>query len=136
MTTQRNARFWVWAAAGGWVKLTLRPGQELEHHSGGPCDEGYSYTREKWTHEGDHVRAKWETNASDCDGRLDQGGASCCPLDQLRARDMHAEEQGRAAYWGDDPTKPEFNGNAGIFAPEWTERRRFQRDHAAEAAGY
>ncbi len=118
-TEHANARFWIWA--NGWVKITLRPGQRLTHESGGPTDEGFSYTAETWTHEGDHVRSEWEVNASDCDGRLDRGGASCCPLDKLRARDMHAEG---------------FQENVGIFAPEWQDAGRYQRDYAAEAAGY
>lgn len=118
-----NARFWIWSAVGGWVKLTLRPGETLSHFSGGATEEGFSHTAETWTHEGDHVRHEWENNARDCDGRFDSGGASCCSLDDLRARDMGAEV-------------PDYPENAGIVAPEWTDAGRYQRDHAAEAAGY
>lgn len=130
-----NARFWVWAND-GWVKLTLRPGQSLGFCYGGAHDEGYSFTHEEYLHDGERVLSRFESEASDCDGRLDRFIVTACPLDQLRARDMHAEEQARAEFWRDDPTKPEFNENVGIFAPEWEKVRASQRDRAAEAMGY
>lgn len=130
-----NARFWIWTNA-GWVKLTLRPGQSLAHCYGGRHDEGYTYSRDEYHHTGERVECQHETNASDCDGRLDRFCVTACPLDQLDARDMHGKEQARAAIWGADATLPEFNENQGILAPEWERVSRHQRDYAAEAMGY
>ena len=60
ISAERNARFWVYSgnAEGGWVKLTLKPGQTLTHASGGPCDEGYSYREDSWHHAGDHLQGE------------------------------------------------------------------------------
>jgi hypothetical protein len=117
-----NARFWIWTNT-GWVKLTLRPEQELSWTYGGNTDEGYSYSAEKYTHCGDRVVSESSTEARDCDGRMDHHSVCECPLDHLRARDMGAEQ-------------PDYPENAGIFAPEWQRVSAGQRDYAAEAMGY
>ena len=128
----RNARFWTWLND-GWVKITLLPEQTLTHHTGGPTDEGYSYTTLTYEHEGDAVRCEESTAACDCDGRLDRGCESYCRLDDLRQRDMGSVDE--CGQWrGDEYVAcPE---NAGIFAPSWIRADRWQRDYAAEAAGY
>lgn len=110
----RNARFWVcWRD--GWVKLTLRPNQTLELHSGGPTDEGYSCTSEVYTHEGDCVRVEYSTWGRDCDGRHEWNCECVCPLDSLQADVVE--------------------GSA-IRLPVWERERSGQRDYTAEAAGY
>tara|TARA_R100000963_G_C4629037_1_gene94555 strand:+ start:806 stop:1156 length:351 start_codon:yes stop_codon:yes gene_type:complete len=114
-----NARFWIWHSPGGtWVKLTLRPGDVLEHHTGGATDEGWDSEWGAWSHEGDHVRFEWVSDGADCDGRMTNGGASVCPIGDLRAR--------RDRYTG------------GRAVPVWRSEDddEWRRDHAAEAAGY
>jgi hypothetical protein len=116
-----NARFWVWHL-GGWVKLTLRPDQQLETCHGDTHEEGYSCESVRWTHEADHVRQEWSTWGRDCDGRHESNGKSVCPLAQLKARDLEAESEDAA--------------NTGIFVPDWKHGEMTHRDHTAEAAGY
>ena len=120
-TGPANARFWVWHRT-GWVKLALRPGEDVRVHDGGPTDEGFSSDSTRWTHDGDSVRMDWHSHGRDCDGRYERGGCSVCPLELLRSRPM------------DGPDAP--SENAGICAPEWARRGEHQRDYAAEAAGY
>jgi hypothetical protein len=108
-----NARFWQWIA-GGWVRITLRPGQTLTRHTGGPTEEGWESETESWEHRGDHVAYGWERNGQDCDGLFDHGGKIACPLDRLTAGE----------------------GHDGTPIPAWERADRWQRDHAAELAGY
>lgn len=128
-TADRTARFWVWHGA-GWVKLSLRPGQELSACEGGPHEEGYSYTYTTWTHEGDHVMCRSDTQARDCDGRLDRHEAVACPLDQLAAWLVAFDGDGGMV---DDPA--DAVGPV-TWAPRWHRVRSSQRDYTAEAAGY
>jgi hypothetical protein len=123
------ARFWQFTPA-GYVRLSLRPGEELTHTRGGPTDEGYSAEATTWAHRGDSIRQEWTSWGRDCDGSHEAGGASVCPLAQLAARDVWEETDGncgeearglRFPAWGDD---------------DENERNGWQRDHTAEAAGY
>ncbi|MDE2103991.1 MAG: hypothetical protein KGL39_42535 [Patescibacteria group bacterium] len=117
-----NARFWYWHSAGdGWVKLTLRPGQILTIRSGGPTDEGYSFSADTFEHCGDRVTVEYFTEGRDCDGRSSWHCECECPLDQLAAEDKTCESM------------PESKG---IMAPAWQRVRAGQRDYAAEAMGY
>ena len=90
-----NARFWIYCN-GGPVKLTLKPGQTLEHCEGGRTEEGYDWTSTTWTHAGDEpcVYREWHREAIDCDGRLSTGGADCCGILELAS--------GNEPYIGDD----------------------------------
>lgn len=118
-----NARFWEFLN-GGWVKITLRPDQRVTVYSGGPCDEGYHWKRESWTHEGDHVAYRWATDSKDCDGRYQDDGKLCCALADLRARDAL------------DPELPDATIAPHRWLPVWGRARRSFRDFTAEAAGY
>jgi hypothetical protein len=126
ISAERNARFWVYSgnAEGGWVKLTLKPGQTLSHASGGPCDEGYSYREDSWTHNGDHLQGESSTESRDCDGRYShywEGHA----IDLL----PHWDHYKSGNYVDEDPTL------LGL-TPSWVEGECSVRDHSAEAAGY
>lgn len=120
MNNPPNARFWHWHRD-SVVKLTLTPGQVLHHQSGGPDEEGWSWSGNTWTHDGDTVTWEWCDDGVDCDGRLTRGGALVCPLTELQADRREQEQEGeRIAF----------------RFPNWTEHRQWQRDHAAEAMGY
>jgi hypothetical protein len=112
-----NARFWVWFR-GGWVKLTLRPGECRETVEGGRHDEGWGREVTSYEHDGDCVRCEWAEDGADCDGRYSRGGAVVCPLDQLRS------------------IEPAHGDADGLLVPDWQSAATWQRDHAAEAAGY
>ena len=111
----RNARFWV-SVHGDWVKLTLRPDQELEHAFCEPTDEGWHSEYVCWSHAGDRVELQFLDRSRCCDGRYDRGGTLIAALDSLA---------NRKPYYDDDP-----------MLPSWRTDREWQRDHNAEAAGY
>ena len=119
--TEDNARFWVWHR-GGWVKLTLRPGQSLTIVERQRTDEGFRQEVNTLTHFGEAVVCEWCETGRDCDGQYEHGGELVCHLANLSIRDAHAEFPIRQ--------------NIGIKAPEWKRANVYQRDHAAEAAGY
>lgn len=131
----RTARFWVWAND-GWVKLALRNGQTLTHSISGPTDEGYFSQEETWSRDGDHVFRSMDERSRDCDGPHELHVECVFGLSELGSRDMHSEEQQRAAMWGEDPKQPQFNENIDIYTPEWTRVSSSQRDAYAEAMGY
>jgi hypothetical protein len=114
----RNARFWVWHN-GGWVKLTMRPGQSIVLTSGGLNDEGYSYSRERFTFNGLTVVVEGVTHARDCDGRMDSYSEHYCGVDDLKAMEAEVDE------YGERPARP-----------HWELGSCFQRDEQAELAGY
>lgn len=116
-----NARFWEWIN-GGWVKLTLRRGQCLAHHTHRTTDEGWESKTNLWFYCNDFVTNTWVNRSKDCDGRLDSGGSVSCHVMGLRKRDM----------W----MAIEASENRGIFSPDWKKVDGWQRDHAAEAMGY
>ena len=68
------------------------------------------------------VVCEWSETGRDCDGRYERGGELFCPLADLAARDAH---------WAFP-----IRENVGIRAPVWQRATSYQRDHAAEAAGY
>lgn len=112
----KNARFWTWVND-GFVKITLTPGQSLTHESGGPTEEGWWYSSTTWeTHDDEHIRRKWSSEARDCDGRMDRYGDDICHVNELMFHDAYS-----------DPT---------IQLPNWVEERAYQRDHTAESMGY
>lgn len=116
-----NARFWQWHN-GGWIKITLKPGQSLSTNYGGPTDEGYSYAWERWTHEGDRVVRESGSQSCDCDGRLDEHWEGECLLEDLKAINQFALYEEEA--------------DKGIYRPEWKKISAGQRDYSAEAMGY
>src|SRR6267142_3393798 len=73
-----NARFWVWR--NGWVKLTLRPEQQLSSFRAQRTEEGWASEAESWEHTGTHVVREWCQRGRDCDGVLEQCGMDHCPL--------------------------------------------------------
>lgn len=108
-----TARFWDWVN-GGWVKITLRAGQVLSRTYGGPTDEGYSRTWERWEFDGAEVEYECCTEGRDCDGRHESGCTVVAWVSELAIR---------------------IEGHA-LPIPNWRKESAHQRDHTAEAAGY
>lgn len=117
-----NARFWTWIQDGP-VKLTLRPGQELAHSMGGPCEEGYHYELTYWRFDGQRVTCGSESSSRDCDGPHEYHSVAEAPLDQLSAYEP----------WSQDNDDPALKG---IRFPDWKQTDASQRDRFAEAMGY
>ena len=125
-----NARFWVYWHDGSWVKLTLKPGQRIELHTGGQTDEGWSYTAYVYEHMGDRISREEHTASMDCDGRLDRHYADECSLSELKSEPIgeYRWDEVQGNVFVPDPS--------GIRRPAWEKVRSSQRDYAAEAAGY
>jgi hypothetical protein len=109
---KKQARFWTYN--NGAVRIKLNAGQTLRHSHGGPTDEGYHWEANRYSFDGQTVTLEWHSDSRDCDGQMSQGGETVCPI-----RDLSAGYQ-------DD----------GIAFPAWKHVDEYQRDHAAEAAGY
>ena len=113
--TQHNARFWVFGPGCAPVKITLRPGESVEHSHAWDNGEGWSREWVMWSHRGDHIERARYTSGTDCDGRHSSEQTDICALDRL-------------AHWQDY--------DSGARLPAWTNRRAAQRDYTAEAMGY
>lgn len=109
-----NARFFAFIN-GCDVKITLKPGQELEHGIGQSTDEGWKREYRCWTFDGNFVTELYDTVEKDCDGRMDRHAVFKCHVRKLK---MGNEIEGDVVY------------------PDWKEVSSRQRDHAAELAGY
>lgn len=110
-----NARFWEYCGD-SWVKITLRPGQQLHHSRGGLTEEGYHWATTTWEHAYDRVVQVDVTQARDCDGRFDTYAEYTCPLEELNSK-----------LWDPSPSGA---------IPNWQRDNSHQRDYSAEAAGY
>jgi hypothetical protein len=112
-----NARFWDFVN-GDAVKLTLKPGQRLDHYQGGPTDEGWHSSATSWSLDeaGVFLYRESMSDGVDCDGRLTSG---CDVIASAKPADFVP------MYY-----TPELR------RPDWQDVDRYHRDHAAEAAGY
>ena len=113
-----NARLVVYVND-DFVTITLRPGQSIEHYSGGPAEEGWSHNVIAWSFDGENVTRTEAGRARDYDGITSWEFVSTCAVGRLRTH--------RAT--GD---------NVGLLPPmpEWSNGDCSHRDYAAEAAGY
>lgn len=111
-----RARFWVYWN-GSFVKLTLAPGERVSLFRGGPTDEGYFQESETYYFREDESEVVQDFNSwgSDCDGRFERGGTVTCNVFLLRA----VTREG-----------------CPYPLPDWQYGGQYQRDYAAEAAGY
>lgn len=119
-----NARFWVYVN-GSFVKITLRPGQQVEHVTGGPTDEGWTRDAQTWLYPDDEsaVYRYWADEGQDCDGRHGNYGSSRCELSALKAG--YAPDG-----YGCDLEHPE------VVYPAWERVEASRYDQFAELAGY
>ena len=120
---QPNARFWTYVN-GGWVKLTLEPGQFFEWHEGGPTDEGWDWTTHTWQSIGEYVSHITARNACDCDGRMEWANRYRAHVLALRNHLPYT------------PALFPLGDNKPLLVPRWETISRSQRDHEAEKAGY
>lgn len=109
----RNARFWIFVH-GSDVKITLRPGDEVQYSHSQDTDEGWRRESRVYTFDGVFVRNESHSRERDCDGLMEHFGEYLCHVDNLK----------------DGPNID------GIGFPAWEKERESQRDHSAERAGY
>lgn len=122
---QPNARFWTWEN-GGWVKLTLKPGQTLRYCKGAPDEEGWWWFGQEFEYDTDEcvIVSRYSSAACDCDGPIERYSESECPLSDLQARPP-------------EPADPEWGTEEiPVPRPEWRKVSASQRDYYAEAMGY
>ena len=113
----KQARFWIYHRS-GVVRLKLNEGQTVCFSHGGQTDEGYSWTAEQYSFDGEHVVSEWQTDSRDCDGRMTHSGSAYCRFSRLSSGSFLDEEHG-------------------VQYPDWMQYRpSSQRDYSAEAAGY
>jgi hypothetical protein len=152
-----NARFWELVHT-GWVKLTLKPGQRMEHVTGGYHDEGWSREVDQWEYIPDGEWADVPTfkyarqdgipgpvivrheyhDGTDCDGRHSSMVTSFAALDALRAEPCVGEGPPvlEIDYRGRRHWVQSWVDLPGMFRPDWQRADASQRDYTAEAMGY
>jgi hypothetical protein len=126
---QPNARFLSYVN-GDWVKITLKPEQQLTWRWYCRTEEGYAAGGSTWTHEGDHVREEQASDGRDCDGRHGDSREDICPLALLRARPIyHRTWNEERSHWYEQPT--------GEYKPDWRQEKSGPvYDQYAQLAGY
>lgn len=120
---KRNARFWI-RHDGSWVKLTLAPGDVLEHASSQATEEGYSSSYTCLEFDGETVTRTIHTRERDCDGMHTDSCELVCPLAYLASHPPY------------DTADPTYCPTPGALLPSWEEQDSRRRDYYAEAAGY
>lgn len=110
----QQARFWHYHV--GVVKIKINAGQTVHHSHGGATDEGYSWTAERYSFDGQTLTCEWSTRSRDCDGRYDRSGVTSCDVARLAAGYNDLEY--------------------GVSFPDWQQGESQQRDHSAEAMNY
>lgn len=120
-----KARFWTWEN-GGWVKITLAPGQSLKWSKFSRDEEGWSSEAVRWSHEGTHVVCENRYSGKDCDGTISRGGSQTCPLSRLATVPAYDDGERRSTEFRPIEGRPDWQEGA----PAW------QRDARAELANY
>jgi hypothetical protein len=109
----QNLKFWVYVN-GSPVRITLCPGQTVEHCTGGPDSEGWHRSSILWKHAGHGIYSEGLTEGRDCDGYVSRWFDCFCPAEELTA--------------GSEVD--------GVVFPRWGDATEETRDDYAEAAGY
>ena len=120
-------RFWVFIND-DWTRLTIRPGQELNHATGGGHEEGWSITYNTWEGVGGRVINRCQVEGQDCDGRHSES------METILVRNP-----GRCPLPFPDANSPTYHEDFDRFQaslPTWDEVTSSQRDYFAEAMGY
>jgi len=120
-TKNTNVRFWQWHND-GWVKLTLRPGQELSHTVSGGTEEGYRSEWTTWSYDGDQgvVYLIESSRERDCDGLYDSHAEYACNVTDV-------------AKWESAVFDPNEETHK---TPVWQRFECGQRDYTAESMNY
>lgn len=116
-----NARIWIlWNS--DWVKVTLKPGDELHCGHSASHEEGFSAQYLSLSFDGFEVTREDHSRGRDCDGYTEDTSNSYAKLAQLKTGWL---------CLGDD-MKP----IPGMRQPDWQRGESSRYDQFAEAAGY
>ena len=119
-------RIWVyWRDS--YARITLTEGEPVILCTGGPTDEGYSYSSETFLYNKqeetlERVVQHWSL---DCDGRHEYTGEYVCPVEECCDEPMRRIDE-----------KTQHVIETGDMGPYWTPVDQYVRDHSAEAMGY
>ena len=116
-----TARFWVWHNE-GFVRISLKDGQELTACDGWRTDEGHTSEATTWSRDGDEIKVAYDSWGVDCDGRHSWHSDRYCSIHELDTEIPYSDSDG-----------PDVSG---IMIPNWQKESVFQRDYSAEMAGY
>lgn len=115
-----NARFWD-RINGDWVKITLKPGESIEHHTYEKHDEGYEVTHDIYSFDGFVLNHQYGRSGRDCDGKYsstNEREARLLDMCSIPAVDANGEQV------------------PGVFRCDWKDTSEESRDYTAEAMGY
>jgi len=158
----KNIRFWDYVGySNRYIKITLKPGQTLTHHGGGPTDEGYFWWANEYTYKDRGVAGLgWEpmvklaqhSGGRDCDGPSSSSSIVVSSLDKLADRHPRklecrcganqnkcwTENQVLIPWVHEERCEAEYipKEKQGESIPRWVEIDAWQRDHYAESMGY
>lgn len=127
---RRTLRVWErHPRTGGLVRLALRPNEPVSVGGASRDEEGYESWGGTWEwdpSEGAHgvIRYRYGYRGCDCDGRYASGGDWVCPIGASGYYDYSLQ-------WEDDDKRGPV-----LPVARWTSAGQWQRDMAAEAAGY
>ena len=120
-----NARFWTLINC-DWVKLTLKPGEQIHWHISGYHDEGSYWEAEVFEYDQENCLIL----------RGIHSGGTCCD----GATERHVELKSRLSAIHAAECCEYQNGTLepipGMYKPDWREVRNYQRDRFAESMGY
>lgn len=89
-------------------KISLMAGESFEQTLGGPNEEGFSYSEEIYSREGNVLFLEINTESRDCDGRYSRHQSLVCEIKDIRH----------------------------CLRPNWRQEQFRQRDSSAIAMGY
>ena len=130
-----NVKFWTYHN-GGYVKITLKPDQSLEHYDSWAHEEGYSWRGTKWTYSGQWVFCKWGYGGRDCDGRLDHSSEDRCHVSRLKDHVVEVDPE-PVQEWKHKRAYPDSRWAEYVLTPDWQESEPTRvYDQYAQMAGY
>lgn len=115
----RNFRFAVYVN-GGPVKLTIRPGESLQHATFTTEDEGYTSERNIWalSEDGAELSSQWDMVGTDCDGKIARGADGVFIVNSGQYCNRETVDGVQFAY------------------PRFERAEEYHRDYSAEQMGY
>jgi len=124
-----TARFWVFVNE-GFVRLSLKDGESIEHTTGGLADEGHGYESTKWERDGEIITRHYIAWGADCDGRYERHSTDTAHIEELERVEHYPPVQDWLQL-----DRPE-DWPIVCLTPNWESGERGQRDYSAEAAGF
>ena len=117
MAIRGRAKWWQWHN-GGWVHLSIHPGDTFTFRTSHRHDEGYHREEETFEYRFGQISRTVDTDGRDCDGRMSTHTELYCYLCDL------------------DKNESARDGETPVRIPSWQRDASHchQRDYAAEAA--